>query len=539
MTITIPIVSEFNGKGFKEAQKQTSALDKGLKRLGITLGAALSVRKITQFSKASVKAFVEEDKAVQALARNLQNLRIAYDVRPVEEYIRTLQYATGVSDGELRPALQQLLSATQNLTVSQDLLNLALDVSAGTGKSVTSVVQALSRAYLGTNTSLTRLNIGLSKADLTTKSFNEITDELTQRFSGQAARAAQTYAGQLAILGAAADDAQEILGEKLVKAVELLLDEKTGVVALAKTFEDMATYTGNVALGLADIIKQVKTLGGLVSGGPSGRDLIQAIPVVGSYLEILQARGGRRSAAEAAKAQAIARANAKEQGMLASRNYRTTRRTTVELEKQNKLKKTGLDIEKKKLTEAEKMFEDERISIAAALKNESLDRNEILRLELKRAIINENADRAQKLADQLAKSQQELAALQALKLANPFQAWEDSLARIRSGMGSIGAPVAPISPQGTITGQIPSMPSVAQVLPPGQSGYIPPSITQEDLFEAFGRGSGVTAPQINITVQGTGDLSDDTKKAVVDAVVEASARGYGTGWFRTTDIYAI
>jgi len=139
MTITIPIISEFQGKGFKQAQQQTSMLDKSLKRLGITLGAALSVRKITQFSKASVKAFIEEDKAVQALARNLQNLGIAYDVRPVEEYIRTLQYATGVADGELRPALQQLLTSTKNLTVSQDLLNLALDVSAGTGKSLGSV----------------------------------------------------------------------------------------------------------------------------------------------------------------------------------------------------------------------------------------------------------------------------------------------------------------------------------------------------------------------------------------------------------------
>lgn len=327
MTIVIPILSEFQGKGFKQAEKQVSILDKKLKRLGVTLGAAFSVRKIAQFSKASIKAFAEEDKAVQALARNLQNLRIAYDVRPVEEYIRTLQYATGVSDQELRPALQQLLTTTQNLTSSQDLLNLALDVSAATGKSLGSVVQALSRAYLGTNTSLTRLNIGLTKADLTSKSFNEITAQLTERFSGQAARAAQTYAGQLAILAAAADDAQEILGEKLIKAVELLLDEKTGVVALANTFEDMATYTGNVALGLADIIKQVKTLGGLVSGGPTGRDLIQALPVVGSYLEILQARGGRRSAKEAEKAAAIARANAKEQGTLATRNFRAQRRT--------------------------------------------------------------------------------------------------------------------------------------------------------------------------------------------------------------------
>ena len=132
-----------------------------------------------------------------------------------------------------------------------------------------------------------------------------------------------------------------------------------------------------------------------------------------------------------------------------------------------------------------------------------------------------------------------MAALAAFRLANPFQEWEDALARIRAGMASVGVPVSPLSPQGTVSGQAPSVPSVAQILPPGQAGFIPPSITQEDLFDAFGRGSGVTVPQININVSGTGDLSDDTKKAVVDAVVEASSRGYGTGWFRTTDVYAI
>lgn len=522
MTITIPIISEFQGKGFKQAQQQTSMLDKSLKRLGITLGAALSVRKITQFSKASVKAFIEEDKAVQALARNLQNLNIAYDVRPVEEYIRTLQYATGVADGELRPALQQLLTSTKNLTVSQDLLNLALDVSAGTGKSLGSVVQALSRAYLGTNTSLTRLNIGLSKADLTSKSFNEITADLTERFSGQAARAAQTYAGQLAILGAAADDAQEILGEKLVKAVELLLDEKTGVVALASTFEDMATYTGNVALGLADIIKQVKTLGGLVSGGPSGRDLVQAIPVVGSYLEILQARGGRQSSAESAKAAAIARANAKEQGMLRSRNLKIEKQITDELTKQKKLKK------------ASEVLEDERISIAAALKNESLDRNEILRLELKKALVNENATQAEKLADQLTKSQKELASLQSLKLASPFQAWEDSLGRIRTDMASIGVPVAPISREKTLSNEQPLIES-----PLGKEQLVMPYTSTENMLDGQ-----TPAPKVNSTVNvyvsGTGGLDAQAKQDVIDAVIEMSALGYSTsGWYRTTGNVAI
>jgi len=285
-----------------------------------------------------------------------------------------------------------------------------------------------------------------------------------------------------------------------------------------------------VALGLADIIKQVKTLGGLVSGGPSGRDLVQAIPVVGSYLEILQARGGRQSSAESAKAAAIARANAKEQAMLATRNFRTQKRTTTEIEKQNKLKKTSVDLEKQKLAEAGKMFDDERISIAAALKNESLDRNEILRLELKKALINENADRAEKLADQLKSSQRELSALANFKASNPFQEWEDALARIRAGMASIGAPVTSVTPQGTVSGQQPLITS-----PLATPQLVMPYTSTENMLDGE-----TPAPKVNSTVNvyvsGTGGLDDQAKRDVVDAVVEASSYGLATGWFRTVGV---
>jgi hypothetical protein len=530
--IFVNLISQFQSKGFKDAEKQTGILEKSFKRLAVTLGTALSVRKITQFSKASIKAFVEEDKAVQALATNLSNLGLAYDVRPVEKYIRELQYATGVADGELRPALQQLVTSTKDLAISQELLALSLDIAAGTGKSLSSVTQALGRAYLGTNTSLTRLNIGLSKADLTTKSFNQITEELTDRFSGQAARAAGTYAGQLAVLSAAAGDAQEILGEKLVKSVELLLDEDQGVPALAKSFEDMATYVGNVSVGLASIVslyKKIPTFGD--STGSSFAQsvistLLPGVPGGIRGLNALQRIGATSTAKAQAKSDAIARANSKEQGMLRSRNLVTEKKITAEKLKQNKAQ-----AESNKLTKAGKLFDDELISLDAALKNAELDENEILRLKLKKALVLENADQAEKLAKKLSDSQDELARLAQFKPANPFQEWLDSLEAINKSLGSLGVQVAPSAPGGAVT-QSPIIPP--SFVPQGQSGYIPPSITQEDLFDAFGRGSGVMAPTINVTVQGTGDLSDDTKQKVVDTIVEASRSGFSTGWYSTT-----
>lgn len=533
MTIRIPIISEFDNKGFKKASIAANLLTKEVNKLGKQFIAAFSARQIYQFSKRSIQAFVQEDKAVQALSRNLQNLRLGYDVRPVENYIRSLQYATGVSDEELRPALQQLVTTTKNLVASQDLLSLALDISAGTGKSLTQVTQALSRAYLGTTTSLARLNVGLSKADLKAKSFDQITEDLSRRFSGQAAQAAKTYAGQLGVLSAVAQDAQEILGQKLLDSIRLIAGEQDGVLKLAKTFEDMANYVGDVALGLGSVIKQIKTLGGSLPGGFTGSDFIQAIPVVGSYLEVLRQKGSKISAAEEAKKAAIARATSKELGTLASRNYVVQRKTTSELAKQQASK-----AEINKLSKAASLFDQEKIQIEAALQGK-LTEQERLRLEIMKAVVNENGDKAATLADKLKSSESSLGILQreltAFKPYNPFQEWEDSLATIKGQLGSMGVATANVSPNGAISSQTPMTPT----LPLGQSGYIPPSVSQQDLFDVFGgrgiAGAGVQSPTININVSGTGDLSDDTKQRVVDAVVEASSYGIGTNWFRTTN----
>jgi hypothetical protein len=520
MSLVIPIISEFQGKGFKEAEKQTSALGKSLKRLAITLGAALSARKIAQFTKASVKAFIEEDKAIQILSNNLQNLGLAYDIAPIEKYIREMQYATGVADGELRPAYQKLANATKSLSATQEILGLALDISAATGKSLSAVTDALSRAYLGNNTSLSRLNLGIKKADLSSKSFSEITGDLSKQFSGSAAKAADTYAGKLAILSAAAGDAQEIIGGKLVKSLEILAGKEGDITKVATAFEDMATYVGNVAIGIAEVTKQLKTLGGILPGGGfSGRDLVQALPIVGSYLEIFARKGEKSSASEEAKRAMLTRALAKEQGMLASRNFKIEKNKTKELDKQNKLKKDN-----NKLDKAGSMLDLEKIQIEAALQNNLTD-NEKLRLQLMKALVNENADRAEYLAKELEKSQNSIAQLKTslteFKPASPFDQWIDAIERMRlmlssMGAGSIGMPQAPVSPSA-------GSPTLSSDL---GMGYVDDFMTRDPS----------TGTKIEVYVSGTGGLDAETKQAVVDAVVEASAGGYSTGWYRTTGL---
>ena len=137
----------------------------------------------------------------------------------VNEMISNLEKQTGVLDDQLRPAMDRLLRATSSVSKATTLLNLALDISAGTGKDLTTVSQGLQKAYLGNNASLGRLGVGLSKAELTSSSFEEIQIRLAELFAGQASSAAESYAGQLNKLTIAGNNAKEVIGKGIVQAL--------------------------------------------------------------------------------------------------------------------------------------------------------------------------------------------------------------------------------------------------------------------------------------------------------------------------------
>jgi len=265
--VIVNFLTKLQSKGIDQLNRKTSQLNKGFQRLAVGLGGFLSLRSINRLAQQSVKAFIEEDKAVRLLATNLNNLNMAFDIDAVEGYIDALQRQSGVIDDELRPAFQQLLISTRSVAKSQQLLGLSLDIAAATGNSLNTVTRALTRSFLGSNTALSRLGVGISKADLSAKSFDEIVADLSKRFAGGAAAAADTYAGKLNILKISADEAQEVLGEKLVFAVELLLDPKKGMPALGRSIEAAASSLGDFTVGIVGLNAAVAKL----TGGDQGK----------------------------------------------------------------------------------------------------------------------------------------------------------------------------------------------------------------------------------------------------------------------------
>ena len=255
--VNIDIAAEFTGKkAFKQAETATDKLGKQAKKLAAAFGLGLSATAVLAYGKAAVKAAVADEKAQKQLALALKNVGLGRDAAASEAYIQKLQSEFGIVDDLLRPAYQTLAVATRDSAESQRLLNLALDISASTGKDLGSVTAALSKAYLGNNTSLSKLGVGISKADLKTKSFLEVTDELAKTFAGAATESAKSLAGQMAKLEVASANVQEILGKGIIDSL-IILSGNTSVDELAK---DMETAATNAAAFLATLSKIVKTI---------------------------------------------------------------------------------------------------------------------------------------------------------------------------------------------------------------------------------------------------------------------------------------
>ena len=172
-----------------------------------------------------VKSAIEDEKAQAKLATTLQNVAGATNaqIAATEDYITKTALAVGVTDDELRPSLERLARATKDVGEAQKLQTLALDIAAGSGKSLEAVSAALAKGFEGNTASLGKLGIGLSAAELKTMSFDEVTAALSDTFKDQAAIQADTFAGKMNRLNIAIDEGKETVGAFVLDAITPLV----------------------------------------------------------------------------------------------------------------------------------------------------------------------------------------------------------------------------------------------------------------------------------------------------------------------------
>jgi len=261
MAINVPIVSEWEPTGLKKAVKDFQKLETTAEKISFGLEKAFipataAVAGLTAAAGLSMKA-AAEDAAQQAELE--RQIRVSTDatqaqVDALHEFITAQELASAVSDNELRPALQILARHTGDLSKAQELLTLALDISAGTGRDVFDVAERLAEGYTGVLTPLEELDYGLVAAIESGATFDEVASSLAATFEGAVSENAETAAGQFARMQVQLQNAQEAIGMALLPVLEELIPVLESVANFVANNTDtlivLGTAIGTVAAGI-------------------------------------------------------------------------------------------------------------------------------------------------------------------------------------------------------------------------------------------------------------------------------------------------
>ena len=490
--VKIDLAAEFTGKKeFSKAEKATAGLSRSVKQLGAAFGLTFGARALANYGKGAVKAFAADEKAARSLALQLKNTGNAFAAPQVEGFIANLQKTTGILDDDLRPAFRTLLTATGDVAKSQKALNLALDISAGTGKDLSAVSMALAKGFGGQTTALSRLGAGLDKATLASGDMDKITSILTAKFQGQAKEAVKGYAGQMALLTVATQNSKEIIGEGLLDALSSI-GKDNSVATLGSQMENVATQTANVVRGIGVLIAKLKSIPGvsaltdLVTSTSLGGKAIGALGKLGAQSKTQKGYGSSNTLENFVAAGGVIKKN------------------TIAI-KDN----TKTVIAKTQLDKLAAKFDVERIGLYAALAKATTE-EEKARILAKIAIVESN----------------EAAATALNKLSFAAKSATDAFTRYAENATIIigQGKYAIEAPQGFAPNQMSNAaPMPATNMPVNPSGSNEITIGQGQY--AIQAPSGFTTPVINVQVQ----VAGQDVAAVVSSAQETQSQSGGSG----------
>jgi hypothetical protein len=404
--IVIDIAAQFTGKkAFKDADRTAQKLNQSVKNLAATFGVAFSARAFVNFSKNAMKAFAADDKAARTLTQTLNNLGLAFADTEVKTFISDLEKQFGVLDDLLRPAYQKLITTTGDYRKSQDLLKVALDLSAQSGNDVVSVSNDLSQALIGNMKGLRKYNLGLTTAQLSAMSFEEVLARITKISKGQASLAADTYAGKLDKLKVSAANAEEVLGGAFLDSFIKLSGGDVD-----KATEKIDKYSNALAT-------TIRLLTGVISKQ-------EVLSKVGFKYGLIPVEIGKLSTNRSASPAGTFKRNEAEIKAAAA----AKKLAEDQAKAQKALTKAQQDA--LKVAKAKAVFDLQKIQIEAALKGKISAEDEI-RLKLMKAIEEENLTNVEKYQKALEVAQTKtkeltelLAIVKAMEIADPFGTWK-------------------------------------------------------------------------------------------------------------------
>ena len=403
--VAINFLTKFDKKGLERATKELKGFDKvvatGSFRLrafakagGVAAAAGLAI-----FTKRSISAALAQERLDKSLQLTLSSIGQGALASEITSFIQSLQTTTNVTEDQLVPAFQQLVAQTGDVQSSQELLKLALDASAGTGKDLSTVLDAITKAAIGNYKSIGTLGIGVTAAEAKTMGFAK-TIQLLQKYEGAAEQSTLTLDGQMKAFRISAGEATETLGTGFLNAFAIISGGQPLIKNLGTDLEVAAKQFSNIFVGIAAATKE-EGLGVYFSG-------LEAV-LQGFVGETTQLKDFERMGMKALSTEKQT-ANAREDRFKATKKILTfdqiianIQKNILATEKLNTKEKLAQQALEKKKSELSAMFDIDRINLQVAL-TRKLSGEDELRVKILQKLQDGTkaaVDEAQRYADVL------------------------------------------------------------------------------------------------------------------------------------------
>ena len=252
--VAINFLTKFDKKGLERATKELKGFDKVVATGSFRLkafakaGGIAAAAGMALFAKNSIQAALAQERLDKQLQLTLRSIGQEFELPGVKAFIADLQRATNITEDELVPALRQLVTQTGDLQISQTLLSKSLDISAGTGADLNTVLDAINKAAVGNYKSIAALGVGFTTAEAKSMGFVELMQNL-DKYAGSAEAQTKTFAGQLERFKISAGEAVETLGQGFLTSASFIAIGSDNLDVFSAKLDKAATQLADINVG--------------------------------------------------------------------------------------------------------------------------------------------------------------------------------------------------------------------------------------------------------------------------------------------------
>jgi len=252
--VVINFLTKFDKKGLERATKELKGFDKTVAvsqralKAGLFAGAVATGFALVKLGKSSIEAALAQEKLDKSLRLTLTSIGAEGLLPNIKVFIEDLQRLTNVTEDVLVPAFRQLVAQTGDVQSSQFLLQKSLDISAGSGAELSTVLDAITKAAVGNFKSIGSLGLGFTAAEAKAMGFQKLLINL-DKYAGAAEASTDSFAGQLVRFRISAGEAAETLGQGFITAASFIATGSANLDIFSAKLEKAAIQAANINVG--------------------------------------------------------------------------------------------------------------------------------------------------------------------------------------------------------------------------------------------------------------------------------------------------